>query len=108
MKPFCLRSSFSVHRSISGLRLSPARIAASGAAFAVATFEDLLAHVLRGGLDFLHFFADARAGGLVPAHRLGDVVLGFGDQAFERLVFVHHGSKPPKGPPLRGSMVILG
>src|SRR6266704_3118428 len=51
--------------SFRGLRLwggsaSGAAAGRGGAAFfAVAAFQDLLAHVLGGGLDFLHFFADA-------------------------------------------------
>src|SRR5881397_1458306 len=58
----------------------------SGGAFAFAAFEDLLANLLGGGFDLLHLFANAGAGGLVAAHRLVHIVLGFGHELFERIV----------------------
>src|SRR5689334_22629633 len=63
-------------------------------AFTVAAFEDLLADVLGGGLDFLHFFADARTGSLVATDRLSDVLFRLGNQALERIVFGHDADPP--------------
>src|SRR5213594_3470176 len=68
-----------------------------GAAFAVAAFEDLLADVLGGGLDFLHFFADAGPGGLVPADRLGHIFLSLCHQTLEGFIFRHHWMVSQKG-----------
>src|SRR5438045_4774478 len=63
--------------------------ARAGAGFGLTAFEDALAHVLGGGLDFLHLLADARAGGLVAPLRLGHVVGGFHHQLLQLLVFLH-------------------
>src|ERR1700752_1365947 len=59
------------------------------AGFALAALKDLLAHFLRGGLDFLHLLADAGARGLVPAPGLVHVVFRLGDQSLQRLIFLH-------------------
>src|SRR5688572_32419527 len=64
---------------------------------AFTAFQDLLADFLSGSLDFLHFLADAGAGGLVPANRLGDVVIRFLYQTLQRVVFLHGGYSSQKG-----------
>jgi hypothetical protein len=61
----------------------------TGGAFAVAAFEDLLAHILRRRLDFLHLLADACAGGLVSANRLGDILFRLGHKPLQGVVFLH-------------------
>src|SRR4051812_40020683 len=65
----------------------------TGAFFAVATFQDLLAHILRRGFDFLHFLADARSRGFVATRSLLHVVGGLFNQSLQRFIFRH--SKPP-------------
>ncbi len=55
--------------------------------FAVAAFQDFLADFLGGGFDLLHFFADARAGGLVAADCFGDVLIRLGHQTLQCFVF---------------------
>jgi len=50
-----------------------------GFRLALAAFQDLLANVLGGGLDVLHFLAHARSGRFISAGRFADIFRGFFD-----------------------------
>src|SRR5271165_7150363 len=63
----------------------PAGVAGSGSRGGGACFEDAYADGLSLGLDILHGFADARAGGLVSADGFLVVLFCGGDEFFEFL-----------------------
>src|ERR1700722_9359637 len=70
----------------------PQRLFCSRGAGFVAVFtafKNLLPHFLRGGLDFLHLFADARPCGLVSALCLAHILNGLINQSLEVFIFLH-------------------